>query len=144
VTRARATLSLLALLVWAVAAIPRQAANAWEHLVFARQHVLDRVGTIRREQYTPAFQAGIERIASEIPPGGEYRVVESRDPGCFSYWIRSALVPRVPRSLGAESALRPGDLQALLTRSPHVFVVGCVDGAPALLRAGTATGEAHP
>lgn len=142
--RARATASLLALLVWAVAAAPRQAANAWNHLVFARRHVLDPVGRIRREQYTPAFQAGIERIAAEIPRGGEYRLVESRDPGCFPYWIRSALVPRTPRSLGAESALRPRDLQALLARSPRVFVVGCTDGAPALLHAATATDGARP
>lgn len=141
-TRARATASLLALVVWAVAAVPRQAANAWSHLVFARRHVLDPIGRIRREQYGDAFQAGIERIAVEIPPDGEYRLVESRDPGCDAYWIRSALVPRAPRSLGAESALRPEELQALLARSPRVFVVGCTDGAPALLSA-TATNGAH-
>lgn len=139
-TRARATAAILVFLVWAVAAAPRQISQVREHLVFARQHVLDPLDQIRRLQYGLIFQAAIERIAAEVPPGAEYRLVESRDPGCNPYWVRSALVPRAPRSLGAESALRPEELQALLARSPRVFVVGCTDGAPALLSATAANG----
>jgi hypothetical protein len=61
-------------------------------------------------------------------------------PGCNPYWIRSALVPRTPRSLGPESALRPDDLKVLTAASPRVYVVGCTGGVPALLSADV-TGE---
>jgi len=143
VTRVRAAAAGLALLVWAFAAIPRQARNAWVHVVFARQHVRDPLDAIRRLQYGSAFQEAIERIASEIPPGAEYGLVESRDPGCNPYWIRSALVPRTPRSLGPESALRP-DLRALTAAAPRVYVVGCAGGAPALLGPDPPTGVVRP
>ena len=142
-TRVRAAAAGLALLVWAFAAIPRQARNAWVHVVFARQHVRDPLDAIRRLQYGSAFQEAIERIASEIPPGAEYGLVESRDPGCNPYWIRSALVPRTPRSLGPESALRP-DLRALTAAAPRVYVVGCAGGAPALLGPDPPTGVVRP
>jgi hypothetical protein len=133
VRRVRAAAAGLALLVWAFAAAPRQADKAWSRIEFARMHVRDPLGTIRRLQYGPAFQEAIERIASEIPPGADYRIVESPEPGCNAYWIRSALVPRAPRTLGPESALRPEDLRALASASPRVYVVGCAGGAPALL-----------
>jgi hypothetical protein len=144
VTRVRATAAGLALLVWALAAVPRQAANAWDRLEFARLHVGDPLGRIRRAQYGPAFQEAMERIAAEIPRDAAYRIVESRDPGCNPYWIRSALVPRTPRSLGADSALRPADLSALTTASPRVYVIGCAGGVPALLGADAAGGGARP
>ena len=143
-TRARAAAAGLALLVWALAAIPRQARNAWVHVVFAREHVRDPLGKIRREQYGPAFQDAIERIASEIPRDAEYGIVESPDPGCNAYWIRSALVPRTPRSLGPESAFRPENLQALTTASPRVYVVGCAGDAPALLTPAAPAEGAQP
>ena len=142
-TRVRAAAAGLALLVWAFAAIPRQARNAWVHVVFARQHVRDPLEGIRRVQYGPAFQEAVERIAAEIPRDAEYRIVESRDPGCNPYWIRSALVPRTPRSLGPESALRP-DLRALTAAAPRVYVVGCAGGAPALLGPDPPTGVVRP
>jgi hypothetical protein len=142
--RVRAAASLLAVGVWALAATPRQAANVREHLRFAREHFLDPVGRIRREQYGQAFQAAVERIAAEIPPGAEYRLVESRNPDCDSYWIRSALTPRWPRSLGPESELRREDLESLLAESPRVFVVGCAGGAPALLSPAPPPGGARP
>jgi hypothetical protein len=144
VTRVRAAAAGLALLVWAFAAVPRQADKAWSRLEFARLHVRDPLGKIRREQYGPVFQEAIERIASEIPPGAAYGLVESRSPGCSPYWIRSALVPRTPRSLGPESALRPEDLRALTTASPRVYVVGCAGGAPALLDPDTIAEGARP
>ena len=143
-TRIRAAAAGLALLVWAFAAVPRQADIAWSHLEFARTHVRDPLGMIRRLQYGPAFQEAIERIASEIPPGAGYDLVESRSPGCSPYWIRSALVPRTPRSLGPESALRPEDLRALTTASPRVYVVGCAGDAPALLGASASAGASRP
>lgn len=143
-TRVRAAAAGLALLVWALAALPRQADKAWSRLEFARMHVRDPLAKIRREQYGPAFQEAIERIASEIPPGAEYRIAESQDPGCNAYWIRSALVPRTPRSLGPESALRPEDLRALTTASPRVYVVGCAGGAPALVDPGAPAEESYP
>lgn len=114
------------------------------HIVFARQHLRDPLERIRREQYGPAFQEAIERIASEIPPGAEYGIVESPDPGCNAYWIRSALVPRTPRSLGPESALRPEHLRALTAASPRVYVVGCAVGAPALLGTSATAGASRP
>ena len=143
-TRVRAAAAGLALLVWAFAALPRQANKAWSRLEFAQQHVRDPLGKIRREQYGPAFQEAIERIASEIPAGASYDLVESRSPGCSPYWIRSALVPRTPRSLGPESALRPEDLRALTTASPRVYVVGCAGDAPALLGASASAGASRP
>ncbi|MBK9062728.1 MAG: hypothetical protein IPL89_05970 [Acidobacteria bacterium] len=143
-TRVRAAAAGLAFLVWALAAFPRQASNVFSHLGFSKRHVADSLGEIRREQYGPAFQEAIERIASEIPPGAEYGIVESPDPGCNAYWIRSALVPRTPRSLGPESALRPEDLRALTTASPRVFVVGCAGGAPGLLGPDPPTGVVRP
>jgi hypothetical protein len=136
--------AVLALLVWAFAAFPRQAGNVFNHLGFGRRHVADSLGEIRRLQYGPAFQEAIERIAAEIPRGAEYGIVESRDPGCNAYWIRSALVPRTPRSLGPESALRPEDLRARTMASPRVYVVGCAGGAPALLTPGTPAEGARP
>lgn len=139
-TRVRAFAAGLALLVWAIAALPRQADEAWRHLEFARMHVKEPLAKIRREQYGPLFQEAIERIAAEIPPAAAYGLVESGDPGCDPYWIRSALVPRTPRSLGPESALRPEDLRALTSASPGVYVVGCTGGFPALLSADV-TGE---
>jgi hypothetical protein len=145
--RARAVaalLAFLALLVWVPAAASRQAANVTEHLRFAREHVLDPVGRIRREQYGAVFQAAVERIAAEIPADAEYRLVESRDPGCDPYWVRSALVPRAPRSLGPEAGLRRENLETLLARSPRVFVVGCNDGAPVLLSAGAPPESVRP
>jgi hypothetical protein len=142
--RVRAAVAFLALLAWVLAAAPRQAANVSEHLRFAREHIFDPLGRIRREQYGSAFQAAIERIAAEIPPGAEYRIVETGDPGCNAYWIRSALAPRWPRTLGPESALRREDLDSLLARRPRVFVVGCAGGAPALLVSGPPPGDARP
>jgi hypothetical protein len=144
VTRVRAAAAGLALLVWALAAVPRQAGNAWSRLEFARTHVRDPLGAIRRLQYGPAFQEAIERIETEIPPDASYNLVESLSPGCSPYWIRSALVPRTPRSLGPESALRPEDLRALTAASPRVFVVGCAGDAPALLGPGAAAEGARP
>ncbi|MEO8055957.1 MAG: hypothetical protein ABI768_12440 [Acidobacteriota bacterium] len=142
--RARAAAAGLALLVWVVAAVPRQADKAWRRLEFARMHVRDSLAKIRREQYGPAFQEAIERIASEMPPGAEYGIVESQDPGCNPYWIRSALVPRTPRSLGPEFALRTDNLRILTTAGPRVYVVGCAGGAPALVGPGAPTKGAHP
>ncbi len=142
--RARAAAALLALLLWVLAAAPRQAADARDHLEFGWKHVLDPVGQIRREQYGPDFQAAIERIAAEIPPNAEYRLVESRNPGCEPTYVRAALAPRVPRTLGPESALRRRELEALLAQSPRVFVVGCSGGAPVLLSADTLPGSASP
>jgi hypothetical protein len=142
--RIRAAATGLALLAWAFAAVPRQADKAWSHLEFARMHVRDPLGAIRRLQYGPAFQEAIERIASEIPPDASYDLVESRSPGCSAYWIRSALVPRTPRSLGPESALRPEDLRALTSASPRVYVVGCAGDAPALLGASASAGTSRP
>jgi hypothetical protein len=141
---AAALLAFLALLVWVPAAVSRQAANVTEHVRFAREHVFDPVGRIRREQYGAVFQAAVEQIAAEIPPDAEYRLVESRNPGCDTYWIRSALAPRWPRSLGQGAALRREDLEALLARRPRVFVVGCAGGTPALLTPGPPSGGAHP
>lgn len=135
-TRVRAAAAVLALLVWALAALPRQAANAFRHLGFARQHVADSLGRIRRLQYGTVFQEALERIAAEIPRDASYAIVESRDPGCGPYWIRAALAPRPPRSLGPESALRPEELKALTTASPRVYVVGCEKGVPVLLGSG--------
>lgn len=143
-TRVRAAAAGLALLVWAFAAVPRQAVKAWGHLEFARMHVRDPLAKIRRSQYGPAFQEAIERIASEIPPGASYGLVESRSPGCSPFWIRSALVPRTPRSLGPESGLRAEDLRALTASSPRVFVVGCAGDAPSLLGPGAPAEGARP
>jgi hypothetical protein len=127
-----------------LAALPRQAANVRAHLAFGRAHLADSLGEIRRAQYGPAFQEAIERIAAEIPRDAAYRLVESRAPDCNPYWIRSALAPRAPRSLGAEAALRPEDLRARTAATPRVWVVGCVDGAPALLPPGAPAGDARP
>lgn len=139
--RVRAASALFALLVWVLVAAPRQASSVRDHLEFGWKHVLEPVGEIRREQYGPDFQAAIERIAAEIPPRAEYRLVASRNPGCEPMWVRAALAPRVPRSLGPESALRRQELEALLAQSPRVFVVGCSGGAPALLSADTLPGS---
>ena len=136
-TRARAAAAAGAVLVWIVLAVPRQYGDVGKHLKFTGRHVRDSVGTIRREQNGRAFQDAIERIASEIPREGEYLLVESTDPGCDPYWIRGGLVPRVPRSIGREDAISASALASLLARTPRPFVVGCTDGAPALLEPGT-------
>ena len=136
VTRARAAAACLAFLVWAVAAVPRQAANATAHLAFGWQHVRKPLAEIRREQYGPAFQDAIERIAAEIPPPRRVPPRRERGPRLSPAPIRSALVPREPRSLGPEAALRAEDLRALTEETPRVWVVGCAGGVPTLLGPG--------
>lgn len=143
-TRVRTAAAGLALLVWALAALPRQAGHVFSHLGSSRKHVADTLGEIRSLQYGPVFQEAMERIAAEIPRDAAYGIVESRDPGCNPYWIRSALVPHTPRSLGPESALRPEDLRTLTAASPRVYVVGCADGAPALLAPAAPAEGARP